>query len=100
MRDQRIGTAMFLPLNTLTVAPINDRFRNYTRGARLVSDVVSCDSRYERVIQYACGNTLVCDTLQIAKKICYENNEDVRGLLGAGILSLLTILLIREITQP
>jgi len=30
-------------------------------------------------MQYACGETLVCDSLEIAKLICYERNEKVKG---------------------
>ncbi|KAL0081769.1 hypothetical protein J3Q64DRAFT_1186982 [Phycomyces blakesleeanus] len=84
MREQRVGTATFLPLNGLSVPSINDRFRNYTRGARLAFDVIQYDKQYESVVQYACGNTLVCDTIAIAKNICYEKNEDVKAVTLDG----------------
>ncbi|KAI7867501.1 RecF/RecN/SMC [Spinellus fusiger] len=84
MREQRTGTATFLPLNSLNVSSINDRFRNYTRGARLAFDVVHYEKQYERVVQYACGNTLVCDTLAIAKQICFDKNEDVKTVTLEG----------------
>ncbi|KAG2094389.1 uncharacterized protein F5147DRAFT_779008 [Suillus discolor] len=33
MRTQRAGQATFLPLNTTSTKPINDKFRSFTRGA-------------------------------------------------------------------
>ncbi|KAI9320899.1 hypothetical protein BX666DRAFT_2017874 [Dichotomocladium elegans] len=84
MRDQRMGAATFLPLNSIHVPAINDRFRNYTRGSRLAVDVISCGKNVEPVVRYACGNTLVCDTLNIAKQICYEKNEEVRAVTLDG----------------
>ena len=79
MRDQRAGTATFIPLSSISVPPVNDRFRNYTRGSRLAFDIIECDKKFESVIQYACSNSLVCDTLNIARNICYDKNEDVKG---------------------
>lgn len=80
MREQHIGTATFLPLNSLSVPTINDRFRSLMKGARLAIDVLKFDKQYENVIQYACGNTLVCDTMAIAKHICFDLNESVRAI--------------------
>jgi structural maintenance of chromosome 1 len=79
MREQHIGTATFLPLNSLSLSPINDRYRNLVRGARLAFDVLKFDKQYESVVHYACGSTLVCDSLTIAKQICFDMNENVRG---------------------
>ena len=79
MREQHIGTATFLPLNALVLPSINDRYRNFVKGARLAFDVLKFDKQYENVIQYACGSTLVCDNLNIAKQICFNMGESVRG---------------------
>jgi len=49
------------------------------KGARLAIDVITYNDKLERAFQYACGNTLVCDTLEIAKYICYEKNQQVKG---------------------
>ncbi|KAI8148561.1 hypothetical protein BJV82DRAFT_269132 [Fennellomyces sp. T-0311] len=84
MRDQRAGTATFIPLSSISVPPVNDRFRNYTRGSRLAFDVIECDKKFESVIQYACSNSLVCDTLNIARSICYDKGEDVKAVTLDG----------------
>ncbi|KAI9499732.1 RecF/RecN/SMC [Zychaea mexicana] len=84
MRDQRAGTATFIPLSSISVPPLNDRFRNYTRGSRLAIDIIECDKKFESVIQYACANSLVCDNLNIARDICYNKNEQVKAVTLDG----------------
>lgn len=79
MREQHIGVATFLPLNSLSLPVINDRYRNFVKGARLAYDVLKFDKQYENVMQYACGSTLVCDNIAIAKQICFDMGENVRG---------------------
>ncbi|KAK3827829.1 MAG: LOW QUALITY PROTEIN: cohesin complex subunit psm1 [Benniella sp.] len=69
MREQRSGHATFLPLDTLVVKPVNDRLRTLSKGARLAIDVVQYDEALERAIQYVCGNSLVCDTVDVAKHL-------------------------------
>ncbi|KAI8377051.1 hypothetical protein EDC96DRAFT_250036 [Choanephora cucurbitarum] len=84
MREQHIGTATFLPLHSLSLPPVDDRYRHFVKGARLAIDVLKYDKQYESVVQYACGNTLVCDSLAIAKHICFELNESVRAVALDG----------------
>ncbi|KAI7901410.1 RecF/RecN/SMC [Cokeromyces recurvatus] len=84
MREQHIGTATFLPMHSLSLPPINDRYRNLVKGSRLAFDVMKFDKQYENVVQYACGSTLICDNLNIAKHICYEMNENVRAVTLDG----------------
>ncbi|RCH97189.1 Structural maintenance of chromosomes protein 1, partial [Rhizopus stolonifer] len=84
MREQHIGTATFLPLHSLSLPPIDDRYRNFVKGARLAVDVLKYDKQFESVIRYACGNTLVCDNLSIARHICFELNENIRAVALDG----------------
>ncbi|CAI2190961.1 2319_t:CDS:10, partial [Funneliformis geosporum] len=69
IREQRLGHATFIPLDTIIVKPINDKYRSFMKGARLAIDVITYNDKLEKAFQYACGNTLVCDTLEIAKYI-------------------------------
>jgi hypothetical protein len=39
MRNQRAGQAMFIPLDTIQVKLINDKFFSFAKGARLAVDV-------------------------------------------------------------
>ncbi|KAI8886812.1 hypothetical protein K501DRAFT_243409 [Backusella circina FSU 941] len=86
MKEQRVGTATFLPLNGLQVPAINDIYRNYVKGARLAIDSIKYDKQYEKSVQYACGNTLICDNLNIAKHICYDMNESVKAVTLDGMV--------------
>ncbi|KAG8819272.1 Structural maintenance of chromosomes protein 1 [Serendipita sp. 399] len=71
MRSQRSGQATFIPLDTIKVKPINDRLRSLAKGARLAVEVIQCDASVERAVHHACGNALICDTLDIARDISY-----------------------------
>ena len=78
MRDHRIGTATFLPLDSLQIpAPEStERIRAMAENDgryRLVADVIrpSADE-YRRAVLYAVGNTVVCDSLDIAREICFS----------------------------
>ncbi|CAG8711016.1 20828_t:CDS:10, partial [Racocetra persica] len=86
MREQRLGHATFIPLDTIVVKSINDKYRSIMKGARLAIDVITYNDKLERAFQYACGNTLVCDTLDIAKHICYEKNQQVKAVTLDGTI--------------
>ena len=79
MRTQRAGQATFIPLDTIKFKPLNDRLRSLERGARLAVDVIQFDPSVERAIHHACGNALVCDNMEIARKVCYDKGQDIKG---------------------
>lgn len=81
MRNQRAGQATFIPLDTIQVKPINDKFRSFAKGARLAVDVVQYEPAIERAIHHACGNALVCDTMEVARYVCYDKGQEVKGTL-------------------
>jgi structural maintenance of chromosome 1 len=76
LRDQRLGQATFIPLDTIQVKQINPNLKTLHRGARLALDTVEFDSQYERAMAYACGTALVCDDQKIAKIVCFEKGAD------------------------
>lgn len=79
MRNQRAGQATFIPLDTIQVKPMNDKFRSFGKGVRYAFDLVQFDPAIERAIHHACGNALVCDTMELARYICYDKGQDVKG---------------------
>lgn len=79
MRNQRAGQATFIPLDTIQVKPINDKYRAFAKGARLAVDVIQFDAAVERAMHHACGNALVCDTMDVAKYVCWERGQEVKG---------------------
>ena len=83
MRNQRAGQATFIPLDTIQGKPINDNFRSFAKGARLAVDVVQYEPAIERAIHHACGNALVCNTMEVARYVCYDKGQEVKGTLSS-----------------
>ena len=81
LRQNRSGQATFIPLDTIQVKQVQDRLRSL-RGARLAIDVIQYDPLVERAMQHACGSALVCDTMEVARDICYNKGIEVKGELS------------------
>lgn len=79
LRAQRLGQATFIPLDSIQTKPTNDKYRSFAKGARLAIDVIDFNPQFEAAMQHACGNSLVCDTLDIARYVCYDKGQDVKG---------------------
>ena len=84
MKTQRVGSATFLPLDTLQIRPIQERLRTIHPGARLTIDILKFDSVYDKAVQFACGSSLVCDNLDIARNIVYDRTQDVKAVTVDG----------------
>ncbi|KAI9018451.1 condensin complex subunit SMC1 [Hyaloraphidium curvatum] len=86
LREQRVGQFTFLPLDTLQVKPVDERLRSLGKGARLAMDVLTYDSKLVTAIQYSCASAMVCDTLAIAKSLCYDQNLEIKAVSLDGTL--------------
>ncbi|KAI8451120.1 RecF/RecN/SMC [Phakopsora pachyrhizi] len=84
LKNQRLGKAMFIPLDTISVNPVNERLRNLEKGVRLAIDLIKHDPIHERAIQHACGNTVICDTLQLARLVIYERGNELKAVTLDG----------------
>lgn len=42
-------------------------------------DVIVSEGAVERAIHHACGNALVCDTMEVARYVCYEKGQEIKG---------------------
>ncbi len=69
LKRERGGRATFLPLNKIQAPHIgNIATMRFGRGfVDLAVNLVSCDSRYERIFAYVFGNTVVFDNLNNAR---------------------------------
>lgn len=84
-KEQRAGSVTIIPLDTIVVKPVAEKYRNFCRGARLAIDCVEFDSSlFERAMLYACGNTLIVETHDIAKYINYERGQAVKCVVLDG----------------
>ena len=79
MRNHRAGHATFIPLDSIQVKPISDKYRSFAKGARLAVDVIGYEPAVERAFQYACGNALVCDTMDVARYVVFDKGQEVKG---------------------
>lgn len=86
MRDQRCGSATFLPLDSILTRPVNEKYRTLIKGARLAIDAVTYESVCERALLYALGNAMVSDSIEIARRICYELREEIKVVALDGTL--------------
>ena len=85
LKTQRFPTMTFIPLDNIKVPAVNTAIKSFT-GARLTIDAINFDSSVERAIAYACGNSVVCDTLDIAKHLCYERKIPVEAVTLDGFV--------------
>ncbi|KAJ2158596.1 Structural maintenance of chromosomes protein 1 [Coemansia sp. RSA 552] len=84
IKEQRAGQATFLPLDTLRPQLPSDSLRHAHRGARLAVDVLQYDAAIETAVMHACGNALICDSLEAAKHVCYEQKLDAKAVTLDG----------------
>ena len=86
MKEQRVGTASIIPLDTISVKPINGALRGFDRRVRLAIDCISFDRSVERAIQFACGDAVICDDIRTAKYVRWEKNFEVKAVTLDGLV--------------
>jgi len=84
LREQRAGQATFIPLDTIQVKAINPNMKGLDPGVRVAIDTIDFDSSLSRAVSYACGNAIVCDTIDIAKRMVYNRGVDAKAVTLDG----------------
>lgn len=72
LKESKIGSATFLPLNKLKGRDIDDESRKVAKlpgAVGLAIDLVSYDSKFKTVFNFVFGATVVVDSLENARKI-------------------------------
>ncbi|TVU47023.1 hypothetical protein EJB05_06599, partial [Eragrostis curvula] len=82
LKEQLLPPQLFIPLRSVRVTPIKERLRTLGGSARLVFDVIRFDRSLEKAVLYAVGNTLVCDNLEEAKALSWDEENRVVTLDG------------------
>lgn len=85
LKDQRFPAMTFLPLDNIKVNAVSNAVKG-VQGARLTIDTIDFDSSLERAMTYACGGSIVCDTLDVAKHVCYELRIPVKAVTLEGFV--------------
>ncbi|CAL8094971.1 unnamed protein product [Calicophoron daubneyi] len=89
MKDQRIEPETFLPLDFLDVKPIDEKLREISDppNVHLVIDVIQCDPPIvKKALTFACGNALVCETVEHARFVAYHTGERKKTVSLEGTL--------------
>jgi len=63
----------FLALDGLRTKPLNERLRHIGGSSKLVYDVLQFDNMYSRMVLYCVANTLIFDTLDEARRVCFSD---------------------------
>lgn len=84
LKEQRIGTCIFLPLDSLTVKPLPERVRMFGKNYRPCVDLIESEDMFKVAVSYAVGSTVVCDTLEEAQQLCFDRNERVKTVTIKG----------------
>ncbi|CAF3941920.1 unnamed protein product [Adineta steineri] len=77
MKEHRYEPETFLPLDYIKVTPVNEQLRELQepKNVKLVLDVIKYDKQYYKALLYACGNALVCDNDDDARRLAYESGS-------------------------
>ncbi|XP_065059066.1 structural maintenance of chromosomes protein 1A-like [Rhopilema esculentum] len=75
-KEQRGEPITFLPLDSIQTRPINEQLRQLGGTAKLVIDVIHFKPpTIKKALQYACGNAIVCDNMEEARKFAFSGSE-------------------------
>ncbi|XP_061898837.1 structural maintenance of chromosomes protein 1B isoform X1 [Entelurus aequoreus] len=86
LKEERADPETFLPIDYLNVSPLNERLRNVS-GAKMMVDVVTTSApQLRRVVQFVCGNAMVCETLKEARSVAFDRTERVKTVSLDGTL--------------
>ncbi|KAM7397139.1 hypothetical protein PAMP_020136 [Pampus punctatissimus] len=79
IKEERAAPETFLPIDYLDVSPLNERLREIP-GVKMVVDVVQVNTatgvtQLRKVVQFVCGNALVCETIKEARSVAFDMKE-------------------------
>ncbi|ELT90865.1 hypothetical protein CAPTEDRAFT_228943 [Capitella teleta] len=89
MKEQRIEPETFLPLDYVEVKPVNEKLRDIRepKNVKLVVDVIRYDPAcIKKALLFACGNALVCDTVEDARKVAFGLHDRHKSVSLDGTL--------------
>ena len=85
LKDQRFPPMTFIPLDNIKLPAANTAVKGIP-GSRFTIETIDYDKSLERAMAYACGNSVVCDTLEVAKDICYKRKISVKAVTLEGFV--------------
>jgi len=88
LKAKKLGIATFLPMDKLSAPLLKTELRNMkNQGVHgLAIDLIDFDQKFKKVFSYVFGNTLVVDSIEIAKKIGIGGSNGIRMVTLSGDL--------------
>lgn len=83
LKEQRFSPLTFIPLDNIKVSAVDASLKSFQK-ARLTVDCIKFDSSLERAMAYACGNSIICDDLKVAKDIAFNRKLQVKAITLEG----------------
>ena len=83
LKDQRFSPMTFIPLDNIKFSASNAALKSVP-GARLTIDTIEFDLSLERAMSYACGGSVVCDSMEVAKNIVFDRRMQVKAVTLDG----------------
>uniref|UniRef100_A0A6B2KWD3 Structural maintenance of chromosomes protein n=1 Tax=Arcella intermedia TaxID=1963864 RepID=A0A6B2KWD3_9EUKA len=71
LKEQRVGIATFLPIESIKSTPVDDSLRNLGKDVHPIIDLLSFDRTFLKPMEFVCGTTLVVETLDQARKLAF-----------------------------
>lgn len=84
LKELKVGVCSFIPLDNMREVTIPDRYRSFGPGFKPCIDLVTCDDFVRPAVNFAFDRALVCDTLENARKLCYQRGEQVKVVTMQG----------------
>lgn len=79
MKEQRIGVATFIPLDSIRSNVSYDRLRTLEPGViKPILDVIKFDPTFQAAMEYVCGSTLICASAEKARWWSFDNGTGKR----------------------
>ncbi len=85
LKEQRHMPMTFIPLDNVKVSTPNTAIKGI-QGARLTIDTIDFDAALERGMAFACGGSVICDSMDVAKTIVYQRRLPVKAVTLEGFL--------------
>ncbi len=87
LRDNNFGKATILPLNVIRPRLLDNNDRNAlseTGCLGIASDLITCDAKFDSIIKYLLGRTIIVDNMDNAIKLARRTNHSLKlvTLLG------------------
>ena len=76
LKENKLGTATFLPLNKIKPAVIKEQHRGFAKSSGshgFAIDLVSFDKKFKNAFSYVFGSTVVVDNIDVARRIGIGN---------------------------